>query len=142
MRLITRDVDYAVRALVYLAKHPGRPICASELVKDLGVPRPFLRRIMQSLGGSRILNSAKGKGGGFSLKQAADKITVDRLMEIFHGPLEFNCCGAKKKVCPASNSCNLRREMRDIEGVVLERLGRLSIQSLAKELTRGLKNHA
>ena len=65
MKLITRDTDYAVRALCFIGQRQKRLISASELVANLKIPRPFLRKILQTLNREGILNSYKGKGGGF-----------------------------------------------------------------------------
>jgi len=46
MKLITREIDYAIRALIYLADNGEKTIPVTELVEELGITRPFLRKIM------------------------------------------------------------------------------------------------
>ncbi|MBU2258562.1 MAG: Rrf2 family transcriptional regulator, partial [Candidatus Omnitrophica bacterium] len=65
MKLITRDTDYALRALCFIAKNKDKVTPAPELVAKLKIPRPFLRKILQSLDKNGLLKSYKGKGGGF-----------------------------------------------------------------------------
>ena len=66
MRLITRNTDYAVRALSYISRQEEKVISVSELVKKIKVPRPFLRKILQTLNKKGILISYKGQGGDSS----------------------------------------------------------------------------
>ena len=67
MKLINRDTDYAVRALSYILRRKDKIVTAAELVRELDMPRPFLRKILQSLNKNGFLKSQRGKGGGFIL---------------------------------------------------------------------------
>ena len=59
MKLITRDTDYAVRALIFIIKQKKEVISVNKLINNLKLPRPFLRKILQVLNKKGILNSAK-----------------------------------------------------------------------------------
>ena len=83
MKLITRDTDYAVRALCYMAGTKRQMVSVPDLVKELKVPGPFLRKILQILNKKGVLRSSKGRGGGFMLAGAPKKIFLVDLMEIF-----------------------------------------------------------
>lgn len=86
MKLITRDTDYAVRALCFIAENKGKIVSVSELVKVLKIPRPFLRKLLQILHRKRILKSFKGRGGGFQLAIPAERIYLVDLIKFFRGP--------------------------------------------------------
>lgn len=133
MKLITRDTDYAVRALCFIARNKDRVVCASELVKELKVPRPFLRKILQSLNRGSVLKSYKGKGGGFLLNRPAEKIFLIDLMRIFQGGIELNECLFKKKLCPNREICLLRNKLVKVEKEVISHLESVSIASLQKD---------
>ena len=130
MKLITRDTDYAVRALVFMTEHKNRIVSVSELVKVLKIPRPFLRKILQTLNKRGMLESYKGQRGGFMLAGSAKKIFLADLMEVFQGPLELNGCLFKKRACPNRSTCPLRRRICNIEKNVISELGAISIASL------------
>jgi len=61
MKLITRNTDYALRALCYISKNKNI-VTVDELVERLGVPRSFMRKILQQLNKKMILVSFKGQG--------------------------------------------------------------------------------
>jgi len=132
VKLITRDTDYAVRALCFIAKHNNEIVSASEIVKDLKIPKPFLRKILQVLNKKGLLISYKGKGGGFKLVVAPDKIFLAGLVKIFQGQLKLNECIFKKKVCPNKNICALKKKIDVMEKYVTKELNSVTIGSLLK----------
>ncbi|MDD5730322.1 MAG: Rrf2 family transcriptional regulator [Candidatus Omnitrophica bacterium] len=132
MKLITRDTDYAVRALAFIAGKKGKIVSAAELVAELGMPRPFLRKILQVLNKKGTLKSFKGKGGGFSLGLSSSKIYLVDLIETFQGPLKLNECFFKKMLCPNRKNCALRRKIGNIESRVVSELKTISLASLLK----------
>lgn len=132
MKLITRDTDYALRAICYAAKHKTERVSVSELVGKLSVPRPFLRKLLQRLHKEGILKSYKGQGGGFLLNVPAEKIFITDIMRVFQGPLSLNECFLKKIACPHRKTCALKRKLDGIEKHVIGQLSGISIFSLLK----------
>jgi len=129
MKLITRNTDYAIRALCYISKHKTI-VAVEELVEKLGVPRSFMRKILQQLNKERILGSFRGQGGGFKLKVLPEKIYIIEIMRIFQGHVELNGCFLKKDVCPNKGKCVLRKKLRLIEENMFKQLKEITIASL------------
>ena len=130
MGLINRDTDYAVRALCFISRYKDRLVSVSELVKELKMPRPFLRKILQVLNKEGILKSHKGKRGGFRLNCSVEKIFLVDLIEAFQGPLRLNECIFKKKICPDREVCVLRMRISAIEEHVVSELKTITLASL------------
>jgi Rrf2 family protein len=130
MKLITRDTDYALRALCFISKHRKKTVSVAQLVKELKIPRPFLRKILQILNKERILKSYKGQGGGFSLTIPAKRIFLVDLIEVFQGPLRLNECFFKKMTCPNTETCALRKKINNIERYVIHELKSITLASL------------
>lgn len=130
MKLITRDTDYAVRALCHIAKKKNKVVSVAEMVKELKMPKPFLRKILQILNKKGALKSYKGQGGGFVLAEPADKIFLVDLIKTFQGPLKLNDCLFKKKLCPNRGVCALRNKISSIEENVISELTPITISSL------------
>jgi len=133
VKLITRNSDYAVRALCCIAEQKQEVISADQLVKSLEMPRPFLRKILQILNKEGLLNSFKGKGGGFTLAISPEKINLIDVMKIFQGPIKLNECTFKKKVCPNIKDCPLKKKIDKIEKEVIFKLRAINIESLLKK---------
>jgi len=130
MKLITRDTDYALRAICYIAESKKRLSSVSSLVKDLGVPGPFLRKLLQVLRNKGILRSYKGKGGGFSLAKNPRKILIWDIMLIFQGEFCLNECFLKRRRCPNIKDCLLRKKITKIEASVARELKDINIGCL------------
>lgn len=129
MKLITRNTDYALRALCHLAKQ-DKVLTAPELVRALGVPRPFMRKILQRLSREKILKSSKGQGGGFKLNKPAEEIYLMRIMRIFQGNVGLNGCFLKKDICPNKGRCVLRKKIHAIEASVFKQVREINIAVL------------
>ena len=128
--MITRDSDYAVRALCYIAKNPEKRFSVADLIRHLDIPRPFLRKILQILTIKGILKSYKGKGGGFELGIPAHKVFISSIMTIFQGDFKLVECVLKGKICPEIKSCELRKKLSDIERYVAGELSSITVASL------------
>ena len=116
MKLITRDIDYAVRALIYLADNgKGETVPVPELVEELGITRPFLRKIMQLLAKAGITRSYKGNKGGFRLIKKPEDIYLIDIIEVFQGNFSLNECLLNKDICPNKGNCILNNRVNDIE---------------------------
>ncbi len=129
MKLITRNTDYALRALCYISKSKDI-VSVDELVDKLGVPRQFMRKILQQLNKERILESYKGQRGGFKLKIPPTKIFIIEIMRIFQGQVGLNGCFLKKNICPDKSKCVLRKKIHAIEDDLFKRIKRINIASL------------
>lgn len=133
MKLINRDTDYAVKALLYITQKDPERISVSELVKALDIPKPFLRKTLQTLNRQGVLDSYKGKGGGFILAMPPEKILLIRLIDIFQKPVKLTNCIFKEKICSDIGTCPLKKRIDSIEQHVISELESITIASLFKE---------
>ena len=133
MKLITRSTDYAVRALCCITEQKEETLSVSKLVKYLKTPRSFSRKILQILNKEGLLNSYKGKGGGFALALPPEKISLLDVMEIFQRPIRLNECKFKKNDCPYIKDCLLKKKIDEIEKEVIAKLKAITIESIIKK---------
>lgn len=132
MKLITRNTDYAVRALAYMAGKDGKMISTTELVKALKIPRQFLRSILQKLGREGLVKSYKGIGGGFKLAKRPSSIYIKEVAEVFQGAFSLNECFLGKSICPNRKCCILKKKIDSIERHVVSEISAISIADLLK----------
>ncbi len=133
MKLITRETDYAIRALVHIAKAGKDIVTASDLVEVTEVPRPFLRKLLQILNKEGLLKSFKGKNGGFSLLSSPKDILLTKIISIFQGDLQLNECLFKKEICPHKKTCTLRGIVNNIQGYAERSFAGVTLEDLMKE---------
>jgi Rrf2 family protein len=133
MKLLNRDTDYAVKALLYISKKNPERISVSELVRELDIPKPFLRKTLQTLNREGVLNSFKGKGGGFVLAMPPVEILLARVLEIFQKPVKLTECIFREKICSDIGTCPLKKKIDQIEQHVISELESITIESLLRE---------
>jgi len=134
MKLITKNIHYAIKSLFYFALNPGRVISVNELVRKLNMRKAFLRRILQALSKRGILKSLKGNGGGFMLNINPNKIRVIDIVGIFRDDADIFSCLFEKDICPQPAKCLLMKEIKKTEVQLNDALRRLTIAKLFKSI--------
>ena len=134
MKLINRDTDYALKALLAVARRrPGETGSVSELSEDLDIPRPYLRKIMQTLARSGVVASLKGKNGGFSLARPPEAIRLAEILRIFQGDICFRDCLFRDKICREFRTCPLLKVLGRLEDRFVKELEAVTLASLLRE---------
>ncbi|MFQ5666432.1 MAG: RrF2 family transcriptional regulator [Candidatus Binatia bacterium] len=104
---VGRRVDYAVRALCYLAAQPQeRVIPRSEIEERQNIPRHFLSKILRALVSAGFLQSISGARGGFRLGRSARQISIRAVYESVEGELSLiDCVHRGEGFCCFANVC-------------------------------------
>jgi Rrf2 family protein len=91
--MLSMKSQYAFKALTLLAeKYKEGPVLISEIAKKKKIPLKFLENILLELKKADILDSKKGKGGGYFLKQAPEKVKVATVIRLINGPIAMLPC--------------------------------------------------
>ncbi len=130
MNFIARDTDYAMSALIFMAKTSKDVLTVDEIVKERKLPERFLRRILQKLAKEGVLVSHKGKGGGFSFSKKPEDIKFTDIIEIFQGTIDLTNCLLQGKICPNVEKCALRKRLKKISRSLNKELESITIVSL------------
>ena len=134
MLQLTRDGEYAVRAIVYLASQPeGKISLISEISETQEVPKSYLSKIMQNLVRSGLVKSRRGAKGGFVLARPADQITLRQTIEALEGPIHLNVCLIKKGECHRDDLCPVHPVWKEAQRVLIEVLDSKTIANLVKD---------
>ena len=103
--MISQTAEYALRAVVWLAANPDKPLTAQQIAEATRVPAGYLAKVLQGLSRARLLHSQRGLGGGFTLARPASSLTmwevlqaVDPLNHITQCPLGIEAHG--DGLCP------------------------------------------
>ena len=94
--MLSKRAKYALKALIALASEPpGEPVRIADLAQRERIPQKFLEMILLDLRNRGILQSRKGKGGGYYLGQDPETIYVGQLIRQFDGPLAAVPCASQ-----------------------------------------------
>lgn len=132
--VITRATEYAIRTIIYLAKHPkGEIVLKKDICRTQDVTPAFLTKILQPLIKAGVVSSQRGVGGGFLLNKSADEITLLDILEAEEGPLRLNHCLVEKGVCQRDSLCSAHKVWAEAQDSMIEVLQRHSIAELVKQ---------
>ena len=139
MKLLTKDTDYAIRALLVLAGEEGKYVSAREIAGKQGIPYEYVRKILQKLIKEEFVASREGGKGGFRLSRAPERIKVVSIIKAFQGEIQLSECVFRKKICPKRSLCALRKNIERINGLVEKEFGKMTISGLVRDLKKGEK---
>ena len=104
---ITRETDYAIRCVHYLAGKPGAVTMVDEISREMCIPKSFLAKILQRLSKASIVKSYRGVKGGFELARPAHEINLLDVIEAIQGPVAMNICALDNTLCSLSGACSI-----------------------------------
>jgi Rrf2 family protein len=133
--MFSKKSQYAFKALIYLAeKFNEGPVLISEISKKKKIPLKFLENILLELKKAEILESKKGKGGGYFLKMNPSKVKVATIIRLVNGPIAMLPCVSlyfyeKCKNCDERN-CGLHDMMLEVRDASLKILENRTLKDL------------
>ena len=131
---ITRQADYAVRAMLYLS-HVGtsQRAATSEVAKEQHIPPSFLAKIISQLSIAGLLHTSRGARGGVSLAREPKEITLLEVVEAIDGPIQLNECVGDNSTCTFDNDCPLRLVWCDAQEDLVNRLRGTNFETLMSQ---------
>jgi len=131
----SRKVDYALRAMGYLASLPRDRVC---LVKEISetqcIPRDFLSKILKDLVNRGLLRSHLGPGGGYSLARDPKSITFLEVHEAIEGSLLVMDCGQGEALCSQADGCTQLPVWRELERTIHGLFARITIEDIKQDI--------
>ncbi len=121
---ITRQADYAVRAVLYLAKlGSDQRAATSQIAQEQRIPPSFLAKIVSQLSVAGILQTSRGARGGVSLARSPEQISILEVVEAIDGPILLNECVADNGGnCPFGDTCPMQPVWCDAQYELVMRL--------------------
>ena len=137
--MLSNTSKYAIRAVIYLALYasPQKKIGIKEISEELGIPTPFLGKILQILAKHQVLESTKGPHGGFNLKKPAIDISLMEIIEIIDGADSFETCVIRTSRCSHDTPCSLHDKIAPYRKGIKSLFITESVADLASEFRNG-----
>ena len=134
--MLSKKSQYAFKALTYLAdKYEKGPVLISDIAKKKKIPLKFLENILLELKRAEILDSKKGKGGGYFLIKHPAKVRVADIIRKVNGPIAMLPCVSlyfyeRCKNCD-EKKCALHDIMIEVRDATLNVLEKRTLVDLA-----------
>jgi len=119
---ITRQADYAVRAVLHLARTGDQRTPTSSIAEEQKIPPSFLAKIISQLSIAGLLHTSRGARGGVTLAREPRDITLLEVIEAIDGPIQLNECVGDNGSCTFDDDCPLRPVWCDAQEELVNRL--------------------
>lgn len=128
---ITRQADYAVRAVLHVARLPeGTRAPTSAIAQEQGIPLPFLAKIISQLAVAGIVDAMRGASGGVRLARKPEDVSMLEVIQVIDGPVALNRCVAGTDGCTLSPSCPVHEVWCEAQAELVARLSATKLSDL------------
>lgn len=131
---ISRSSEYAIRALTYLAQpqHGAGYYLVRDMARELAIPAAFLGKILQPLVARGILESQRGRGGGFRLHLPASEISLHRVVDAIETLDGKRACFLGQAECSDERACPMHTYWKAASAAFEERLSSTTLADLVR----------
>ncbi len=143
---LSKKAEYALRATINLgiATEVGRTtVSGAELAEANRLPLKFVERILQELREAGLVETHRGKFGGYTLAKPADQIGIGQLVRLMDGRLAPICCASENAyqpcTCPDEDHCGLRMVMIDVRNAIANILDRYTVAQVVEVTLRKMR---
>jgi len=138
---VTAQEEYGLRCLVHLASaSPEKPLTVHEISEREGLSAPYVAKLLNPLREAGIVDSVRGRAGGYHLTRPAEQINLAQIMSALGGQIfESHYCErfpGEAEACVHLTDCSIRSVWGAIEGLVDQVLRRTSLADLMKSEMR------
>lgn len=140
--MISKKTKYALKALIYLAQHYEEgPILIADLAREERIPKKFLEAILLALKNNGILQSQKGKGGGYYLGKSPRSITFGQAIRVMEGPLAPVPCVSETSYaacteCDNEITCGIRIVMKEARDAISNVLDKTTLADVLEQIEK------
>jgi Rrf2 family protein len=138
--IFSKKCEYGLQAVLYMAANEEGCVCPADLISEkLKIPKEFVSKILQSLTESGIIESKKGKSGGFMLAKHPSKIRLIDIVEAIDGLDIFNKCVLGFPDCSANNPCPVHNQWGKLRDKAYDMLASETIDKFKKKTIEKIK---
>jgi Rrf2 family protein len=136
--MLSKKTQYAFKALMYLAQNTDKgPVLIAEVAKKKKIPLKFLENILLELKKAGVLESKKGKGGGYYFAVPPAQVPVAKIIRLLDGPIALLPCVSlnfyeRCKNCD-EKSCGLHDMMVSVRDATLKVLEKRTLADMARK---------
>lgn len=140
--MLSRRTKYGLKALLVLAEEAGGgPVLVAELAAREAIPRKFLEAILLDLNRHGLVQSRKGKGGGYLLRRPPSEITFGDAVRALEGPLALVPCVSQTAYqrcadCLDEPTCGVRMAMGEVRDATARILDGMTLADVSGRLRR------
>jgi Rrf2 family protein len=139
-RMVSHKAKYGLKALLSLAADvEARPVMVADLARRERLPRKFLEQILLELKHRGLLQSRRGKGGGYLLTRPPAKVSVGEVLRALDGPLAPTPCTSESAYvkcdeCDDETTCGIHMLMKEVRDATAHILDSTSLADVVQSM--------
>ncbi len=135
--MLNQSAEYALRAAARLSVlPPDGSMQARELADALDVPANYLSKVLHQLAVAGVLESRRGRSGGFRLARPAGEITLEAVVAPFEDVGRYRQCLLGKSVCSDSRPCAAHARWKPVGRLMTSFLTRTTLADVGQRPIR------
>ena len=140
--MLTKKSKYGLKALLLLAQDAAKgPLLVADIAEREGLPKKFLESILLELKCHGLLQSKKGRGGGYFLRRKPADITFGEVIRVLDGPLAAVPCVSQMAYmecaeCLDEHTCGVRLAMKEVRDATADILDNTTLADVNKRIRR------
>ena len=139
--IFSKKCEYGLQAVLFLvAQQRGEVVSLDEIAKKLNIPKEFVSKILQSLTESGIIDSKKGKTGGFFLAKDPARIRLIDIVAAIDGLAMFNSCVLGFPQCNPDKPCPLHSKWGELRTMTYNMLTDETIDKFKEKTLRKISS--
>ncbi len=130
--MLNIESAYAIRAIQVIAKHDDESLLSKEISEKTGISHTYLSKILEQLALAGVLNSRRGRGGGFSLTRPPHKINLSEVLAVTGGHENLDRCLLGSEQCDPKKPCSLHPLWKSTRNNFFRELNKMKLSALVK----------
>jgi Rrf2 family iron-sulfur cluster assembly transcriptional regulator len=140
MDIVRRNTDYALIAMIHLARnYENGPVSSRTIADEEKVPYQLMCKLMQKLNNAGLVTSYMGPKGGFGLSREPSEINILEVIETIQKPISLNRCLLAGDICPRQKQCPVRPKLIDLQEYIGRYLSNITLDELALDKSKRAK---
>ena len=129
---LTRRGDYAVRAMLTLARPGTGQLTSGALVEATAIPPSFLPQVMGDLVRAGLVDNRRGRNGGYRLSRPPESISLLAVVEAVEGDGRRRTCVMRGGPCRREGPCDVHDAFYRAQEAVFGTLAGVSLADVAR----------
>ena len=133
MLRFTKQIDYGLMAMQYIAEHQGdSAVGVKRIADEFAIPAELLAKVLQRLAKGGLMVGQSGPRGGYRLTLPPAAVTVGQVIRVLEGPLAIVSCMRVHGACAVALRCTLRKPARKLQAAITDLLDTMTLAELGR----------
>lgn len=139
--MLSKACQYAIKASIFIAQQSleGQTVSVKDIASAISAPEAFTAKILQQLSKADLLQSIRGKQGGFMVtKEHLSKVRIFDIINVIDGNSLFVSCGLGLKECSNENPCPVHEEFKSVRAGIIKMSQKYVLSEIAHKTRLGI----